>query len=203
MNEIGSLVVRLLDETTKTSVCHFAPELVLSGTIVLMLALRVLPLLNRIPTQWIALLGAFGSFALTLFQFDRLVQGTAHAESFFTGMLMFDQFGTFFRMFLSLFAILTITLTVLTGIPDRDDAPDFYTLLLGSVIGMMIMASANHLLMVFMGVEMTSVPSYVLVGFLKGRRQSSEAALKYVVYAPFMCLMICERFPFGVSSSRW
>ena len=182
MNEIGSLVVRLLDETTKTSVCHFAPELVLSGTIVLMLALRVLPLFNRIPTQGIALLGACGSFALASWQFNGLVQGTAHAESFFTGMLMFDQFGTFFRMFLSLFAILTITLTVLTGIPDRDDAPDFYTLLLGSVIGMMIMASANHLLMVFMGVEMTSVPSYVLVGFLKGRRQSSEAALKYVVY---------------------
>ena len=44
------------------------------------------------------------------------------------------------------------------------------------------MASANHLLMVFIGVEMASLPSYALAGFLKGRRQSSEAALKYVVY---------------------
>ena len=44
------------------------------------------------------------------------------------------------------------------------------------------MASANHLLMLFLGVEMASVPSYVMVGFLKGRRESSEAALKYVVY---------------------
>ncbi len=182
MNDIGSLVVRLLDETTKTSVGLFAPELVLSGTIVLMLALRVLPGLSRIPTQWIALLGAFASFGLTLCQFDRLISGEIHPTSFFTGMLMFDQFATFFRMFLSLFLILTITLTVLTGIPDRDDAPDFYTLLIGSTIGMMIMASANHLLMVFMGVEMTSVPSYAMVGFLKGRKKSSEAALKYVVY---------------------
>ena len=47
---------------------------------------------------------------------------------------------------------------------------------------MCIMASANHLLMVFLGVEMASVPSYVLAGLLKGRRQSSEAALKYAVY---------------------
>ena len=46
----------------------------------------------------------------------------------------------------------------------------------------MLMASANHLLMVFIGVEMASLPSYALAGFLKGRRQSSEAALKYVVY---------------------
>src|SRR5262249_24985283 len=47
---------------------------------------------------------------------------------------------------------------------------------------MCIMASANHLLMVFIGVEMASLPSYALAGFLKGRRQSSEASLKYVVY---------------------
>ena len=47
---------------------------------------------------------------------------------------------------------------------------------------MMLMASANHLLMVFLAVEMASLPSYALAGFLKGRQQSSEAALKYVVY---------------------
>src|SRR5437879_7785999 len=47
---------------------------------------------------------------------------------------------------------------------------------------MSLMASATHLLMVFIGVEMASLPSYALAGFLKGKRQSSEAALKYVVY---------------------
>ncbi|MBI3465990.1 MAG: hypothetical protein HY000_23495, partial [Planctomycetes bacterium] len=41
---------------------------------------------------------------------------------------------------------------------------------------------ANHLLMVFLAVEMASVPSYALAGLLKGRRQSSEAALKYAVF---------------------
>ncbi len=184
MHDIGSLVVHMLDETTKTSVRLFAPELVLSGTIVVMLLCRILPVVWRIPTQWVALAGAFTAFAWTLYQFDQLVTpgGALQAKSFFTGLLMFDQFSTFFRMFLSLFLILTITLTVLTGIPDREDGPDFYTLLIGATIGMMIMASANHLLMVFIGVEMTSVPSYAMVGFMKGRRKSSEAALKYVVY---------------------
>jgi hypothetical protein len=47
---------------------------------------------------------------------------------------------------------------------------------------MCLMASANHLLMVFMAVEMASVPSYVLAGMLKGRRLGSEAALKYSIY---------------------
>ena len=47
---------------------------------------------------------------------------------------------------------------------------------------MCLMASANHLMTVFLGVEMASVPSYVLAGILKGRRRASEAALKYAVY---------------------
>jgi NADH-quinone oxidoreductase subunit N len=44
------------------------------------------------------------------------------------------------------------------------------------------MASANHLMTVFLAVEMASVPSYVLAGILKGRRRAGEAALKYAVY---------------------
>src|SRR5437879_7688488 len=47
---------------------------------------------------------------------------------------------------------------------------------------MSLMASATHLLMVYIGVEMASLPSYALAGFLKGKRQASEASLKYVVY---------------------
>jgi NADH-quinone oxidoreductase subunit N len=86
------------------------------------------------------------------------------------------------RLFLLSFTALIIWLTLLTGIPDRDDSPDFHCLLLGAVVGMAVMVEANHLLMVYIGVEMASLPSYALAGFLKGRRQSSEAALKYVVY---------------------
>src|SRR5262249_13750564 len=59
---------------------------------------------------------------------------------------------------------------------------DFYVLLLGGTLGMLFMASANHLLMAYIAVEMASLPSYALAGFLKGKRRSSEAALKYVVY---------------------
>ena len=100
----------------------------------------------------------------------------------FNGLLVYDNFTIFLRLFLLGFAALLIWLSLLTGIPDREDSADFYCLLLGATLGMSIMASANHLLMVFIGVEMASLPSYALAGFLKGRRQSSEASLKYVVY---------------------
>ena len=88
----------------------------------------------------------------------------------------------YLRGFLLLFAVLVLLLARLTGIPDAEDSADFCTLLLGGILGMMLMVSANHLLMVFLAVEMASLPSYALSGFLKGRPKGSEAALKYVVY---------------------
>jgi NADH-quinone oxidoreductase subunit N len=100
----------------------------------------------------------------------------------FGGLLIYDLFTVYLRVFLYLFLLLVIWLSLITGIPDREDSGDFYTLLLGATLGMVLMASSAHLLMVFLAVEMASLPSYALAGFLKGRRQSSEAALKYVVY---------------------
>ena len=160
----------------------FQAELWLSGTIVVMLLLRVVTLDRWIPTFGVAMAGSIIA-GVTLFgQFTDLTSGDVVPGAFFGDMLRHDLFTVYFRIFLTLFLLLTIALTVLTGIPDNEDAPDFYVLLFGATVGVMMMASANNLLMLFLGVEMASVPSYVMVGFLKGRKSSSEAALKYVVY---------------------
>lgn len=161
---------------------HFSAELCLSVTIVVMLLMRLFSLDRYVPAFLVALIGAGVSVYLSFRQFSALNGDYGLSVTFFGEMLRQDLFSVFFRIFLSLFLILTIALTVLTGIPDNEDAPDFYSLLIGSTIGMMMMASANNLLILFLGVEMASVPSYVMVGFLKGRKPSSEAALKYVVY---------------------
>ena len=160
----------------------FSPELALSAGIVLMLLARLCGCDRTIPTHWIALWTAVTAFALAWFYvYDFNQYGGAQLE-YFSGLLVFNQFTAVVRLGLMLFLVFVIALTVLSGIPDLEDGPDFYTLLLGSVVGMLLMVGANNLLMVFIGVEMASVPSYALAGMLKGRRQSSEAALKYVVY---------------------
>jgi NADH-quinone oxidoreductase subunit N len=100
----------------------------------------------------------------------------------FGGLLVFDSLTAYIRFLLMGFLFLYIPFTKASGIPDHEDGADFYTLVLGATLGMCLMASANHLLMVFMAVEMASVPSYALAGLLKGRKASSEAALKYAVY---------------------
>ncbi len=169
---------------TFSSLWIFLPELVLSFSIVLMLLARLTSVDRTIPTHWIALFGGMTAFVVVLFQFWEisLSESLSTQTEIFTGLAIHDQFSIFFRGFLTFFLVFVIALTVLTGIPDDDDAPDFYSLLCGAVIGMMLMSSANHLLMLFIGIEMASVPSYAMTGFLKGRRQSSEAALKFVVY---------------------
>ena len=123
---------------------------------------------------------------------------TALLLGLLTGLVVFDAFGAYIRLILMAFAVLFCVFTRISGIPDREAATDFYPLVLGATIGMCLMASANHLLTVFLGVEMASVPSYALAGALKGRRKSSEAALKYAVFGAGTTLfLIPNTTPFG------
>jgi len=62
------------------------------------------------------------------------------------------------------------------------DGPEFFTLLIGATLGMCLMASTTNLLMIFMAVELASLPSYVLAGFRKTHRLGAEASLKYVLF---------------------
>jgi NADH-quinone oxidoreductase subunit N len=178
-----TLVDNLIRDTLEVSLPAFGPELVLCGTIVLMLLVRVFRVGQKIDSSLIALAGAV--IALYLAAVPATSEWTmenVQSTPIFTGLLVNDAFAVFFRCLLMLFAVLFVIFTKITGIPDREDAADFYTLVLGATIGFCLMVSANHLLTVFLAIEMASVPSYVLAGMLKGRRESSEAALKYAVY---------------------
>ena len=171
----------------------FLPELLLCLAIVWMLLLRVFTR-SKSHLGWTALLFTGLALLVSLGQWagpvnlpglgtvDMLGPPDSGESPMFGALLVYDTFTIFLRIFLFASTMLVIWMTLLTGIPDREDSSDFYCLLLGATLGMALMASSNHLLMVFLAVEMASLPSYALAGFLKGRQQSSEAALKYVVY---------------------
>jgi len=183
-NSINQLITDL-PEQIGSDVTAFLSELVLCGTVVALLLGRLLGIDRKMPGHWIAMAGtliAFGIAFGNVYVYGPDAYQSGEDAQLFSGLLVNDGLTVFFRLFLLVFLVLVIALTVLSGIPDNEDGPDFYTLLIGATIGMMLMASANHLLMLFLAVEMASVPSYVMVGFLKGKRLSSEAALKYVVY---------------------
>ena len=160
---------------------HFAPELILVGTILTMLIVRLVRVADRHHLAGLALGGCTAAL-LTLLG-PRLGFWAGFDErTAFAGMLIFDPLADTVRLLLLLFVIGMILFTRETGVPDAADSADFYTLLLGATLGMMLMVSANHLLMVFIAIEMASLPSYAMTAFLKNRRAGSEAALKYVIY---------------------
>jgi NADH-quinone oxidoreductase subunit N len=154
---------------------------------VLLLIVRLFSRFDRRHLGWMTLVLTLYALSVSWNQWaggaydPRKPPGTGSVEMF-SGLLVYDNFTIFLRLFLLGFAALILLLCLMTGIPDREDSADFGVLLLGATLGMSLMASSNHLMMVFIAVEMASLPSYALAGFLKGRRQSSEAALKYVVY---------------------
>jgi NADH-quinone oxidoreductase subunit N len=159
------------------STAGFQGELVLCATIVLILLSRIPRFASRVDSFWLTLIGS----ATALYLAGPWNEVSQPSE-IFTGLLVYDSFTVYFRTLLFFFLVLFSIFTRISGIPDRDAAPDVYSLVLGATLGMCLMASANHMLIVFLGVEMASVPSYALAGILKGRRSSSEAALKYAVY---------------------
>lgn len=175
-------LVNNLQSDTLASLQLFRPELAICATIVVMLLVRLFGVGQRLDPFWLALAGSFVAFwlALPTAGVDKL--GEVGRHEIFTGMLVYDSLTVYFRMFLLAFAFWFVILVRMTGLADREDGQDFFSLLLGATLGMCLMASANHLMTVFLAVEMASVPSYVLAGILKGRRRASEAALKYAVY---------------------
>jgi NADH-quinone oxidoreductase subunit N len=155
----------------------FLPEALLCGAIVVMLLIRLGP--GRAHMGGLAAAATVVALFIAGYLWVDMTNGQIDC---FANMLVTDPMTRFARFIILGAALLTIVLTLITGIPDREDSGDFHVLLLGGTLGMLLMASANHLLMAYIAVEMASLPSYALAGFLKGKRQGSEAALKYVVY---------------------
>jgi NADH-quinone oxidoreductase subunit N len=181
---LQALIDALIHDTVRTSLPLFGPELTLCAAIISLLVSRVIPPLDRISPFAIALVGAAAALVAAVPEggMGADAWSAIQRQELFTGMLVYDSLTVFMRLFLTAFTVLFVILARLTGLADRDDGQDLYTLAFGSVIGMCLMSSANHLLTLFLAVEMASVPSYVLAGIVKGRRRSSEAALKYAVY---------------------
>lgn len=158
----------------------FLPEVIVVTAIVVLLLLRMFRGFDRVQLGWCALILTLLALAASASAW--LESKPTDSIPIFAGMLVYDSLTNYMRVLLLSATALTILLTLQTGIPDREDSADFHVLLLGGTLGMLLMSSSYHLLMAYIAVEMASLPSYALAGFLKGRRESSEAALKYVVY---------------------
>src|SRR5687767_909963 len=103
----------------------------------------------------------------------------------FSGMVVADNFTQFFNL---LFVFITAVTVLLSQTQlEREDwhAGEFYSLLLFASAGMMLMAGAADLIMVFLGIELLSICLYILTGFSRLRLESEEASIKYLLLGSF------------------
>ena len=103
----------------------------------------------------------------------------------FSNMIAVDGFAIFFFIVIAISVVLAALLA--DGYLRREqlDGPEFYVLALLSASGGMLMAAANDLIVVFLGLETLTIALFVLAGFHRRRAASGEAAMKYFVLSAF------------------
>lgn len=155
-----------------------APELALAAAI---LALVVVDLLLRGEPRRRVVLGAAALIGLAAAAIG-LALLPAERGPIFGGMLALDSFGLFFKGLFLVAAALGVLFGASSDEIPRGRFGEYLILLLSLTLGMSLLASARNLLMIYLAIELVSLPSYILAGFRRGDRATSEAALKYVVY---------------------
>jgi NADH-quinone oxidoreductase subunit N len=156
---------------------RFLPEIILSAAATLVM------MLDPLTRKKNALAG------LTLMAFLAALAAAVYANgspgAAFSDLLVVDGFGTLFRVLVIVVGILT----VFTSNPflNREEANsgEYYALVLFCVMGQCVMVTANDLIMVFIGLEISSISSYVLAGYLRDDKRANEAALKYFLLGSF------------------
>jgi NADH-quinone oxidoreductase subunit N len=123
----------------------------------------------------LSVVGLAAAYLALAFKYDE-------GRTVFSGMVALDGFGLFFRGLFILAGLAGVLLGGLSRELDRERLAEYLVLLLSVTLGLQLLASAQHLLMVYLALELVSLPSYVLAGFRRRSRQSSESALKYVIY---------------------
>jgi NADH-quinone oxidoreductase subunit N len=106
-------------------------------------------------------------------------------RSAFNGMIVLDELRLSFTLIFLLVALLTILIANAWIEVERLPAGEFHSLLLFATCGMMLMASAGDLVIVFLGLEILSIATYVLAGFRRTDVRSNESSLKYFILGSF------------------
>ncbi|HYL12730.1 MAG TPA: NADH-quinone oxidoreductase subunit N [Terriglobales bacterium] len=154
-------------------------------------ALGILLIDLMLPEEW-KWANAVTAFVGVLFAAAGLVKvqlalAEAHrpmVPAFMNSMVM-DPFAIYFWYLFLAGAAVAILMSVHYMDVEREHHGEFYALILFSVVGMMCMASGWDVVLIFIGLELMAISTYVLVGFLRRDRRSNEASLKYLLLGAF------------------
>jgi NADH-quinone oxidoreductase subunit N len=155
------------------------PILVLSAWALLLLLVDLwIPDAKKSYTALIAAAGLLITAGVSINQGGQSYSG-------FGGMVILDGFSNTLSILFLFSGLIAVALSYDYLNRNKAQRGEYYTLLLFSITGMLLMASAHDLIVVFLALELLSIPLYILAGFLRPRLASEEAALKYFLLGAF------------------
>jgi len=160
-------------------VCRVAPELVLCAFGILVMLVD--PFVSRERKGALATLALLGSgLALAAVRFQAVHPGTA-----FSGVLLTDKFSIFLHLVIGAVAMLVILGS--SDYLERENLQhgEYYALVLFAAAGMDVMVSAQELVTAFVGLEISSIASYILASFRRNVPKANESAMKYFLLGSF------------------
>jgi len=108
-----------------------------------------------------------------------------NGETSFKGMIITDDFRLFFAMIFLIVTFLTVLISLRWVEDESLPAGEYFALLMFATTGMLFMSAANDLVMIFLGLEITSISTYVLCGYRRPDLRSNESAMKYFILGSF------------------
>lgn len=159
----------------------FQPETALVVTFCVAIVADLIAKQRRFVTAFVAMAGMVIAMILTL---NQTYTGTT---SIFSNMYAIDPFSIYFKGIIILTSFLIMVFSLLSNElkEHKRKVGEYYSLLVALTLGMVLMTGASNLLMMYLALELTSLSSYILSGYMKESSRSSEAALKYVIYGAF------------------
>src|ERR1044072_2697098 len=159
-----------------------APELLVSAAAVgVMLVDAFMRPTQRWVTGGISLAGLVAAGVASVWLWTN---GTP-AVNAFNGMIALDELRLGFTIIFLLVSSLTLLLSTVWVGNEQLPAGEFHSLLLFATVGMMLMASGNDLVIIFLGLEILSIATYVMAGFRRSDIRSNESSLKYFILGSF------------------
>jgi len=149
---------------------------------------------ERMPIYGFGLIGCAGAALASYFLWN-----TDH-QSF--GVIRADNFALFINMILAVVGVLTMLFS--NELVEREQIPpgEYYALTLFALCGMMMMAAATDLLVIFVALEILSLSVYVLTGIRRGSASGSEAAFKYFLLGAFSSAFFLYGIAFAFAPVR-
>jgi NADH-quinone oxidoreductase subunit N len=158
------------------------PELVLGGAFLLLMLLDlVIPPSRRTWLAGFALLGVAAAFTVTIFCWFNADPG----RLVYSGSFAYDRFSLFIDAILLVSAGLVLMISPHYLNRRGIHYGEYYALILAATVGMMLLAGATSLMVIFLAIELLSLALYVLSGFSRHEERSQEAALKYLLLGGF------------------